>query len=160
MKKIIQLFLVMNLAVLGPVSFHRETAIPVNTNEMAKAMKIPVDKFYWYAAFHDEGGHPHVHMVCYSEDPKMGFLSKGGIAQIKSGLARKIFEQDLHEIYERQTQRRDALNNDAEDVLKQLVQQMQSGTLENEYIAQLMLDLARRLKNTSGKSSTDISNHR
>ena len=150
----------MNLAVLGPVSFHRETAIPVNTNEMAKAMKIPVDKFYWYAAFHDEGGHPHVHMVCYSEDPKMGFLSKGGIAQIKSGLARKIFEQDLHEIYERQTQRRDALNNDAEDVLKQLVQQMQSGTLENEYIAQLMLDLARRLKNTSGKSSTDISNHR
>lgn len=120
-------------------------------SEMSKAMKIPVDKFHWYAAFHDEGGHPHVHMVCYSDDPKAGFLSKEGIAQIKSGLARKIFEQDLHEIYERQTQRRNTLNNDAEDVLKQLVRQMRSGTLENEYIAQLMLDLARRLKNTSGK---------
>ncbi len=121
------------------------------TSEMARAMKIPVDKFHWYAAFHDEGGHPHVHMVCYSDDPKSGFLSKGGIAQIKSGLAKKIFEQDLHEIYEKQTQRRNLLGKDAEDVLKNLIEQMRSGTLENEYIAQLMLELAQRLKNTSGK---------
>ena len=114
-------------------------------------MKIPVDKFHWYAAFHDEGGHPHIHMVCYSDDPKAGFLSKGGIAQIKSGLAKNIFEQDLHEIYEKQTQRRNLLGKDAEDVLKNLIEQMRSGTLENEYIAQLMLELAQRLKNTSGK---------
>ena len=31
--------------------------------EMAQAMKIPWDQFRWYAAFHDEGHHPHVHMV-------------------------------------------------------------------------------------------------
>ncbi len=30
--------------------------------EMAQAMKIPWDQFRWYAAFHDEGHHPHVHM--------------------------------------------------------------------------------------------------
>ena len=40
--------------------------------EMAKAMKIPLDQLRWYAAFHDEGNHPHVHMVCYSADNKMG----------------------------------------------------------------------------------------
>ena len=33
--------------------------------EMAEAMKIPWEQFRWYAAFHDQGHHPHVHMVCY-----------------------------------------------------------------------------------------------
>lgn len=28
--------------------------------ELAEAMKIPWDQFRWYAAFHDEGHHPHV----------------------------------------------------------------------------------------------------
>ena len=36
-------------------------------------------------------------------------------------------------------------------MLKNLIGQMQSGTLENEYIAQLMFQLAQKLKNTSGK---------
>ena len=42
--------------------------------DMAKAMKIPDAQFRWYAAFHDEGHHPHVHMVCYSADAKSGLL--------------------------------------------------------------------------------------
>ena len=50
--------------------------------EMAKAMKIPWEQFRWYAAFHDEGHHPHVHMVCYSADGKSGYLTKEGISQI------------------------------------------------------------------------------
>ena len=44
--------------------------------EMAQAMKIPWDQFRWYAAFHDESHHPHVHMVCYSADGKSGYLTK------------------------------------------------------------------------------------
>ena len=28
--------------------------------EMAEQMKIPWEQFRWYAAFHDEGEHPHV----------------------------------------------------------------------------------------------------
>ena len=119
--------------------------------KMARAMKIPVEDFRWYAAFHDEGHHPHIHMVCYSTDGKSGYLSKAGIAEIKSGLAKTIFRQELAEIYKKQTQRRDSLAEDAGDVLKNLIGQMQSGTLENEYIAQLMLQLAQKLKNTSGK---------
>ena len=95
---------------------------------MAQAMKIPVDQFRWYAAFHDEGMHPHVHMVCYSADGKSGFLTENGIEKIKSGLAKQIFHQDLAEIYSRQTQRRDSLNHDTQKVLRQLIQQMQDGT--------------------------------
>ena len=128
-----------------------KTLLTSYTADMARAMKIPVEDFRWYAAFHDEGHHPHIHMVCYSTDGKSGYLSKVGIAEIKSGLAKTIFRQELTEIYKKQTQRRDSLAEDAGDVLKNLIGQMQSGTLENEYIAQLMLQLAQKLKNTSGK---------
>ena len=87
-------------------------------------MKIPLSQFRWYAAFHDEAHHPHVHMVCYSADGRSGFLDKGGIARIKSGLAGEIFRQDLTEIYQRQTQQRDALTLESQDVLRQLIEQM------------------------------------
>lgn len=32
-------------------------------NDIAAAMHIPPGDFRWYAAFHDEGDHPHVHMM-------------------------------------------------------------------------------------------------
>jgi len=121
------------------------------TPHIAKAMKIPLDQFQWYAAFHDEGTHPHVHMVVYSADGKSGFLSKNGIEEIKSVLAKNIFEQDLITIYQRQTQRRDELTENAEEVMTRLVTEMQNGTLENQRIAQLMVELGRRLRHTSGK---------
>ena len=46
--------------------------------EIAQAMKIPWDQFRWYAAFHDESHHPHVHMVCYSADGTSGYLTQAG----------------------------------------------------------------------------------
>ena len=119
--------------------------------EIAKAMDIPMNQFRWYAAFHDEGHHPHCHMVCYSADGKSGFLTKRGIADIKSMLAKEIFQQDLISVYQRQTQRRDELTKDAGEVMARLVNKMQTGTLENQRIAQLMLELAQRLQKCSGK---------
>ena len=124
--------------------------------DMAKAMHIPWEQFRWYAAFHDEGHHPHLHMVCYSADGKSGFLSKKGIEDIKSGLAKGIFRQDLTEIYSRQTQRRDSLNQDTQKILRQLIQQMQDGTLSNERIEQLMLELAGSSEILLVKNNTDI----
>ncbi len=128
-----------------------QTLLSVYSVEMAQAMKIPVGQFRWYAAFHDEGTHPHVHMVCYSADGKSGYLSKRGIAEIKAGLAKQIFRQELAEIYAKQTQRRDSLNHDVQKVLRQLIQQMQDGSLDSDRIVQLMTELSRQLRNTSGK---------
>ena len=119
--------------------------------QIAEAMKIPLSQFHWYAAFHDESHHPHIHMVCYSADGKSGFLDREGIAQIKSGLAKEIFHQDLTEIYRRQTQQRDVLTQESQDTLRQLIDQMRTGTLANPNIERLMLDLSERLRNTSGK---------
>jgi len=128
-----------------------QTLLATLAPEMAEAMKIPYEQFRWYAAFHDEGNHPHIHMVVYSADGKSGFLTTHGIEEIKSVLAKEIFEQDLITIYQRQTQRRDELTQDAEEVMARLVTEMQSGTLENQRVGQLMTELSQRLRNTSGK---------
>lgn len=94
---------------------------------------------------------PHVHMVCYSADPAKGFLTEQGIAEIKSGLAKEIFRQELTEIYQRQTRQRDGLREDVREALRQLVRQMAAGTLVNSRMELLMAELAQRLRHTSGK---------
>lgn len=119
--------------------------------QIADAMKIPWEQFHWYASYHDEGTHPHVHMICYSADGRSGFLDQGGIAKIKSGLAKNIFRQELIEAYRQQTQRRDELVQQSGEVMKELIRQMLSGTLENPRMEQLMGELAQRLKSTSGR---------
>ena len=119
--------------------------------EMAEAMKIPVEQFRWYAAFHDEAHHPHLHMVCFSADGKSGYLNTDGIEKIKAGLAKEIFRQELHELYGQQTMRRNALTQDARELLQQITEQMQNGTLENPQSEQLMVYLSDQLKTTKGK---------
>ena len=119
--------------------------------EMAEAMKIPVEQFRWYAAFHDEAHHPHLHMVCFSADGKSGYLNTDGIEKIKAGLAKEIFRQELHELYGQQTMRRNALTQDARELLRQITEQMQNGTLEDPKIEQLMGYLSDQLKTTKGK---------
>ena len=119
--------------------------------QMAEAMKIPWEQFRWYAAFHNESHHPHIHMVCYSADPSKGFLTKTGIAQIKSGLAKHIFRQELTALYAQQTRSRDALVQNTCEVMAQLITQMQTGVLENSRIEHLVTVLAQRLRFLSGK---------
>ena len=119
--------------------------------EMAQGLKIPWEDFRWYAAFHNESHHPHIHMVCYSADPTKGFLTKQGIADIKSGLAKELFRNELTELYRQQTQRRDSLNQDAETVMQELLRRMEDGTADNPRMEELMTHLADRLRFTSGK---------
>ena len=71
--------------------------------KIASAMNIPPEHLKWYAAFHNEGHHPHVHIMVYSTDPREGFINEYGIEKIRSAMARDIFAQDLQSIYEDQT---------------------------------------------------------
>ena len=57
--------------------------------------KIPPGDFRWYAAFHDEGEHPHIHMMAWSAKPGQAYLSKEGIRQIKSKLTNDIFRNEM-----------------------------------------------------------------
>ncbi len=119
--------------------------------EMAAHMRIQSGNFRWYAAYHDEGHHPHVHMVCWSIDPGEGFLTKEGIGRLKAGIANRVFRQELVEVYQRQTLHRDGLAAAARETMKRLAAQMQNGVLQNDNIERLTLHLAGRLRSLSGK---------
>ena len=76
-------------------------------NEIAEAFKISHDNFRWYAAFHDEGDHPHCHMMVWSKDPLEAYLSKKGIEKIKSVLTNDIFAHKMVLVYEQKAKMRD-----------------------------------------------------
>ena len=74
-----------------------------NRNMIARNMKIAPENFRWYAAFHNESHHPHIHMIAYSTNPNEAYLTRNGIREIKAALAKEIFRQDLISVYEKQT---------------------------------------------------------
>ena len=73
---------------------------------LCKHMKIDSANLKWYAAFHNESHHPHVHLLVYSVKDGEGYLTKQSIEAMRSELAHDIFRQDFANIYEEQAQSR------------------------------------------------------
>jgi len=120
-------------------------------NMIAENMKIAPENFRWYAAFHNEGHHPHIHMIAYSTKPNEAYLTEKGIENIKSNLAKVIFRQDLISIYQKQTEHRDKLRAEARDIVEDLVSKINSEIYISASIQHKLLELADRLSKTSGK---------
>lgn len=120
-------------------------------NMIAENMKIAPENFRWYAAFHNEGHHPHIHMIAYSTKPNEAYLTEKGIENIKSNLAKVIFRQDLISIYQKQTEHRDRLRAEARDIVEDLVSKINSEIYVSASIQHKLLELADRLSNTTGK---------
>ena len=105
------------------ISLHREDAerlgynnaqawralLRARRNDIAAAMHILPQDFRWYAAFHDEDHHPHVHMMAWSVKPGQAHLDRDGIRQMKSQLTNDIFQQELLHVYEQKSVSRDEL---------------------------------------------------
>ena len=119
--------------------------------DLAKGYKIKPEHLKWYAAFHDNSHHPHVHMILYSTDPNEGFLTKQGITQIKSVLAQRIFPGQLQELYAADTKQRDELKAETRARYLELIEQMSEGTLQNDHIETLTIRLAEKLAVHRGK---------
>ena len=122
-------------------------------NDIAAAMNIPPQDFRWYAAFHDEGGHPHVHMMAWSAKPGQAYLSQDGIRQIKSKLTNDIFQQEMLHLYEQKTVSRDQLVREARQAMRELVQQMRNRICDHPEAERLMQDLVLQLETVKGKKS-------
>ena len=118
---------------------------------LCKHMKIDSANLRWYAAFHNESHHPHVHLLVYSAKDNDGYLTKQSIDAMRSELAHDIFRQDFAHIYEEQNQSRSALKSGAADILQQMMNDLSSGTMINHVIEEKMVQLSKRLKNTTGK---------
>ena len=80
---------------------------------IAKQSKIDMKNIRWYAAFHEKKTNPHVHIIVYSTNEREGFLTNHGIEKIRSGFANDIYADELHHLYEQQTDLRNILKQES-----------------------------------------------
>ena len=125
--------------------------IRAHRNEIAAAMNIPPGDFRWYAAFHDEGGHPHIHMMAWSVKPGQAYLSKDGIRKIKSALTNDIFKQEMLHTYEQKSASRDELVRRTREEMKALAQDMQTSLGNHPEVESLVMTLVTQLEPVTGK---------
>ena len=129
------------------------TLLRTHRNDIAAVMKIPPEDFRWYAAFHDEGNHPHVHMMAWSVNPNQAYLSKDGIRQIKSTLTNQIFRQELLLVYEQKSKSRDELVTEVRKAMLELAKAMREMTCIHPEAEQMIWDLSRQLGQIGGKKT-------
>ena len=149
------------------LSLHREDAerlgynnaqawralLRAHRNDIAAAMHIPPQDFRWYAAFHNEGHHPHVHMMAWSVKPGQAHLDRDGIRQMKSQLTNDIFQQELLHVYEQKSVSRDELVKETRKVMLELSRQMRETVCEHTQAEQMIWKLSRQLGEVKGKKS-------
>ena len=121
------------------------------TQALSENLRIPMGHLKWFAAFHNESHHPHVHLIAYSTVESEGYLTKQGVQKLRSAFAKDIFAQDLLCIYEKQTEHRNQLRSESKDVLAEIVAQINAGGYFNQHLEELLVQLARWLSRTKGK---------
>ena len=124
-----------------------------NRNDIAAAMNIHPNHFRWYAAYHDEGEHPHVHMMAWSTVPEEAYLTRDGIHKIKSTLTNQIFRQEMLHTYEQKSQSRDDLVREARHAIRKLTQEMARNICNYPEVEKLMQTLSAQLETVKGKKS-------
>ncbi|MCM1530543.1 MAG: relaxase MobL, partial [Alistipes sp.] len=118
---------------------------------IAKNQKIDLKNLRWYAAFHDKETNPHVHIIVYSANEREGFLTNQGIEKIRSGFANDIYAEELHHVYEQQTDLRNLLKKESEQLMKQLAESISRNKKFDSELIDLVLKLNKQLENSKGK---------
>ncbi len=119
--------------------------------DFAEAMQIPPSQLRWYAAFHDEGDHPHIHMMLWSDDPKYGFLRKDKLLHLQSILTNMIYADELKEVYVQKNIAYKDVTEAARETMRRIVDRLESVENPPESIRQKLLELALELRTVSGK---------
>ena len=122
-------------------------ALLAHQNDFAETMQIPLEHLHWYAAFHDESEHPHIHMMLWSSDPKYGFLRKDRLLHMQSVLTNTIYADELKEIYIQKDVAYKEVTEAARAVMRELVDRMESVSEPPASVQHILLDmdaLARR----------------
>ena len=119
--------------------------------EFAEAMQIPPSQLRWYATFHDEGDHPHIHMMLWSDDPKYGFLRKDKLLHLQSILTNMIYADELKAVYVQKDIAYKDVTGAARETMRRIVDRLESVENPPESIQKKLLELALELRTVSGK---------
>ena len=146
------------------VSLHREDAerlgynnaeswkslVRRNVTTIAEAHRIPLSDLQWYAAFHDTGHHPHIHLMVYSKGQE-GYLSKQSIDSLRSSFGNDIFQQEQYHLFQLQTGLREDIKQKSEQKIRALITQAENTSHPNEQLQFLFVKLRKQLDRHKGK---------
>ena len=127
------------------------TLLLQQSNLVSQALRIPPDKLRWYAAFHDEGHHPHVHMMVWSADPKKGYLTRDGIAAMRSKMTNAIFHEEMKELYIKKDAAYKESVQTAKESLLLYIRMLESSESTDPVIEQKLRELSQTLEQIDGK---------
>lgn len=119
--------------------------------DVAEKMGIPFSNVKWCAAFHNEPGHPHVHVMIWEKEPKRerGVLSKAERKDVRRAFAKEIYAEERIQLNREKTAERDLIR----ELLKRDIDEVISLRDDlADYRKEVTLDLK-----IAGQSSTGIS---
>ena len=121
-----------------------------NVAAIAEAHKIDLNDLQWYAAFHNTGHHPHIHLMVYSKSGQ-GYLTNKGIELLRSRFGNDIFRNEQYKLFEMQTEIRDELKDEARNVIEDLLAHIDSSITPSDELVDLFNQLNEALKQHKGK---------
>ncbi len=127
-----------------------QTMIRSHVKDISQAFRISARDLRWYAAFHNEGHHPHVHLLIYSEG-REGYLDREGIRNLKSKLTRHVFRDELNMLYDEKTKQRKTVKEKAGEELLSAMNALSTSQSNNPVIESKMRVLSKRLSGLKGK---------
>ena len=147
------------------ISLHREDAerlgynkaevwrelVRRNVTELAEAQKIDISNLEWYGAFHNTTHHPHMHLLVYSKDAKQGWLTKNGIAELRSTLGNDIFHMEQYKLFNMETDLRNRLKKENREEIEKLIAKIRDSYAPTSEIEMLFLKLVSQLKTCKGR---------
>lgn len=121
-----------------------------NALTIAKTMNISPQNLRWYAAFHNEKHHPHVHLVTYAVGQKP-YMTESGLDLLKRTLAKDIFADENVNIYKEQTSVRNELKVEAKKLIDDIINSINNGEYSNTIVNDLLVQLTKELDKYSGR---------
>ena len=119
--------------------------------ELAEIFDIPFDEFKWYGAFHNEAGHPHIHMVVYATGDTKGYITERDIEKVKSVFANEIFKNEMYELYDDKTKAREKLAEETRAKIKALAESIREKDYSQSELCEMLVNLSVSLKTCKGK---------
>lgn len=91
--------------------------------DAAKKLGIEEPNLRWVAAFHQEKGHPHCHIMFWEKSPKRtrGKLGQWELKQMKKTFVKGLYEKERSRLYVEKTATRDLIRDLAKDDLSKVV---------------------------------------
>ena len=118
-------------------------------SKFAEAFHIPASALHWYAAYHDADTHPHIHMMIWTDQKTV--LKRDAVVKLRSVMINSIFQAELENLYIRKDAAYKDVSEAAREVMRELVDRMESVSAQPASIQQKLLELALELRTVSGK---------